>query len=76
MNFWNQMGIQSFDEILFSKEPNVGFVIIKIIGFASTIIVGFDPHIDEVGDLAIKMMHFRFFMKVIIWIKTRERVDG
>jgi hypothetical protein len=25
---------------VFSKEPNVGFVIIKIIGFASTIIVG------------------------------------
>jgi hypothetical protein len=61
MNFLTQMGVQSFDEIVFSKEPNVGFVIIKIIGFASTIIVGFDPHIAEVRDLGIRMMHSRFF---------------
>jgi hypothetical protein len=70
------MGIQSFDEIVFSKEPYVGSIIIKIIGFASTIIVGFDPHIPKVGDLAIRVIHSRFFMKIIIWIKTREGVDG
>jgi hypothetical protein len=61
---------------VFSKEPNVGSIIIKIIGFASAIIVGFDPHIAKVGDLAIRVMHSRFFMKAIIWIKTREGVDG
>lgn len=70
------MGIQSFAKIVFSKEPNVGSVIIKIIGFASNMIVGFDPHTAEVGDLAIGAMHSKFFMKVVIWIKIKEGVDG
>jgi len=54
----------------------VGSFIIKIIGFASTIIVDFDPHIAKVGDLTIRVMHFRFFMKTIIWIKTKEGANG
>jgi hypothetical protein len=65
------MGVQSFDKIAFSREPNVGSVIIKIIEFASTVIVGFDPRIVEVGDLAIGMMHAGFFIKETIWIKTK-----
>jgi hypothetical protein len=70
------MGIQSFDEIAFSREANVGFIIIKITKFASTVIVGFDPRIVEVGDLAIGVMHAGFFIKVTIWIKTRKGAYG
>jgi hypothetical protein len=69
MNFRNPMGMQSFHEIVFSREPNVGFVIIRTNGFASAIIIGFDSCDPKVGNLAIKMMHFRFFMKATIWIK-------
>ncbi len=54
----------------------MGSLIIKIIGFASTIIIDFDPHIAKVGDLTIKVMHSRFFMKTVIWIKTKERANG
>jgi hypothetical protein len=39
----------SFDEITFPREPNVGFVIIKIIGFVVVIMIKFDPHVVEVG---------------------------
>jgi hypothetical protein len=65
------MGILSCDEITFPKEPNVGSVIVRITGFTSLIIIGFDLHVAEVGDLAIGIMHSRFFMKATIWIKTR-----
>lgn len=70
------MGVQSFDKFAFSKEPNVGSIIIKIIEFASTVIVGFDLRIVEVGDLAIGMMHAGFFIKETIWIKTKEGANG
>jgi hypothetical protein len=43
------MGILSCDEITFPKEPNVGFVIVKIIGFTSLIIIRLDTHVAEVG---------------------------
>jgi hypothetical protein len=49
ISFKNYMGIMSFDEITFPREPNVGFVIIKSFGFAFVIIIGFDPHVVEVG---------------------------
>lgn len=62
------MGVLFFDDVAFAIRPYVGFVIIKIIGF--------DPHVAKVGDLAIGIMYFRIFMKVAIWIKTSERVDG
>jgi hypothetical protein len=51
------MGILSCDEITFPKEPNVGSVIVRITRFTSLIIIGFDPHVVEVGDLAIGSAH-------------------
>jgi hypothetical protein len=70
------MGVLSLDNVAFSREPNVGFVIVRITRFASMIIVGFDPHVIEVGDLAINIIHSGLLMKETIWIKIREGVDG
>ncbi len=71
------MGILCLDDVAFARGPNVGSVIIKIIGFAFVmIIIGFDPHVAKVGDLAIRVMYSGFFMKAAIWIKTREKIDG
>jgi hypothetical protein len=76
MNSRNKMGVLSLDDVAFAKGPNVGFVIIKITGFVFVIMIGFDPHVSKVGDLAIAVMYSGLFMKATIWIKTRERVDG
>jgi hypothetical protein len=70
------MGILFLDDVTFTREPNVGLVIIKITRSTSITIIGFDLHSDVVGDLAIRVMHFGFFMKVAIWIKTKERANG
>lgn len=74
--FKNQMGILSLNDVTFSRKSNVGSMIIKITWFACVIISGFDPHSVVVGDLAIGVMHYGFFMKAIIWIKTSEGLDG
>jgi hypothetical protein len=70
------MGILSLNDVAFSRMSNVGSVIIKITIFAYVIISGFDPHLIVVGDLVIRIMHFGFFMKTTIWIKTREGLNG
>jgi len=66
MNPNNQMEVLSLDDVTLSLEPNVGSMIVKITGFASVMIVGFDSHAIEVGDLAIGVIHSRFFMKTTI----------
>lgn len=76
MNSRKKMGVLFLDDVAFSRGLDVGFVIIKIIGFAFVIIIGFDPRVVEVGDFAIGVMYYGFFMKATIWIKTKEKVDG
>lgn len=46
----------SFDEIFFPKEPNVGTFVICITRFAFVIIIGFNPNVVEVQDLAIGIL--------------------
>jgi len=73
MSYMMQLGMLPFDEISFSKEPNVGVVILRIVGFALLIIVGFDPTIVQVGDIGVGMMCARFFIKVAILLKTKSK---
>lgn len=68
-----QLGVFPFDEISFSKEPNVGVVILRVMGFTLLVIVGFDPTIVEVGDIGVGVMHARFFIKVAILLKTKSK---
>jgi hypothetical protein len=70
MSYMMQLGMLPFDEISFSKEPNVEVVILRVIGFALLIIVGFDPTIVNIG---VGVMHARFFIKVAILLKTKSK---
>jgi hypothetical protein len=65
-----------FDEEGFSWEPQVGSLILRILGFASLKIIGFDPSKAEVGDIAITITHVGFFSKVAIWLKTKASSNG
>jgi hypothetical protein len=40
----------------FLGEPNVGSIIVRITRFAYVIIIGFDPHVAKVRDLAIRVI--------------------
>lgn len=73
MSYMMQLGVFPFDEISFSKEPNVGVVILRVMGFTLLVIVGFDPTIVEVGDIGVGVMHARFFIKVAILLKTKSK---
>ncbi len=51
----------------------MGVVILRVIGFALLIIVGFNPTIVEVRYIGVGMMHVRFFIKVAILLKTKSK---
>jgi hypothetical protein len=71
-----QFNILEFDEKGFSWEPQAGSVILKNLRFAYLKIIGFEPSKVEVGDIAITIIHVRFFSKVAIWLKTRVGSNG
>jgi hypothetical protein len=64
-----------FDEG-FSWDPQAGSLILKIVGFTSLKIIGFDPFEAKVGDIAITIIHVGFFFKATIWLKTRAWSRG
>jgi hypothetical protein len=55
-----------FDEVDFPKEPKVGAIILRIIGFAIVKIIGFDSTIVKVGDLVMNMRHSGFHTQTTI----------
>jgi hypothetical protein len=60
----------------FSWDPQASSLILRIVGFASLKIIGFDPFKAKVGDIAITIIHDDFFSKAAIWLKTRVGFDG
>ncbi len=54
----------------------IGTVILRIVDFIIIKIIGFDPTIVEVGDIAKSMQHSRFQTQVTVWLKTRKNSDG
>jgi hypothetical protein len=54
----------------------VGSFILKITRFVLVITVGFDLVVGEVENIALKVMHAKFFMKVALWMKTTSRFDS
>jgi hypothetical protein len=76
MNWRIRFGVFDFDEVVFSWEPQVGSLILRIIRFTSLKILGFDSFEAKVKDITITIIHVGFFSKVTIWLKTRARSDG
>jgi hypothetical protein len=60
----------------FSWEPQASSLILKVIGFASLKIHGFDPFEAKVKDITIIIIHASFFSKARILLKTKVGSDG
>lgn len=61
-----QSGISTFNEMTFPTKLGTRTLILKIIGFATIVIIGFDPAITEVRDIVVGMVKARFFMKATL----------
>jgi hypothetical protein len=66
MNKRIQFSLSIFDEVEFPMELGTRTITLRVIGFASIIIVGFDPANAEVDDITIGVIHASFFMKATL----------
>jgi hypothetical protein len=76
MNRRISFGVSDFDEMEFSWELQASSLILRVTGFASLKILGFDPSKAKVRDIAITIIHADFFSKAAIWLKTKAGFDG
>jgi len=63
-------------EMVFHTKLGTKTSILRIIGFAIIVIVGFDPTNAKVGDIVMGMIQVWFFMNVALWLKTWLDLDG
>jgi hypothetical protein len=63
MNWKIKVKVSDFDEMGFSSKSQIGSLILKVVGFVSLRILGFDPLKAEVRDIAITIIHDGFFQK-------------
>jgi hypothetical protein len=64
MNKKIQSKVSTFDELEFLVESGIRIVILRVIGFANIVIVGFDPTTIDVENIAVGVVHAGLFMKV------------
>lgn len=60
----------------FPTEPSTRTIILRVTGFASVIVVGFDLATIKTNDITIGVIHVGFFMKITLWLKTRSDLNG
>jgi hypothetical protein len=59
----------------FDILPRVGALILQLQGFGVVHIMGLDLDRARVGDLAILVMHFNFYSRIQVWLKTSDEQE-
>ncbi len=56
--------------MVFHTKLGTKTLILRIIGFAIIVIIGFDPTNAKVGDIVMGMIQVGFFIEVALWLRT------
>jgi len=51
-------------------------VILRFLGFGVITLVGIDPEVARVGDVAVEVVHSGFRTRAEVWLRVRNGVDG
>jgi hypothetical protein len=68
----DQQVVRSFNNPSSQPFPQVGFVVLRLVGFG----VGFNPVEAQVGDFAIKITHNGCVFGVNVWVKSQDGMSG
>jgi hypothetical protein len=72
----DQQTIRSFNNSPSEPFPQVGFVVVRLVGFGVFIVVGFDPVEAHVGDIAVKITHNGCVSRVKVWVKSQDGANS
>jgi hypothetical protein len=56
--------------------PQRGVVVLRFLGFGVVTLVGIDPEVTRVGDIAVEIAHSGFHTRAEVWLRVRNGADG
>jgi hypothetical protein len=68
--------INRFDYYTTQGGPQRGVVILRFLGFGVVTLVGIDPEVARVGDIAVEIAHSGFHTRAEVWLRVRNGADG
>jgi hypothetical protein len=56
--------------------PQRGAVVLRALGFGVIRLVGIEPDLARVGDIAVEVTHSGYFTRAKVWLKTIDGAGG
>ncbi len=67
--------INRFDYYTTQGGPQRGAVILRFLGFGVVTLIGIDPEVARVGDIAVEIAHSGFHTRAEVWLWVRNGAD-
>jgi hypothetical protein len=71
-----QQLVNRFDFFTIRDGPHRGAVIVCFVGFGTVTLVGIDPEVARIGDIAVEIAHNGFHTRTEVWLRVRNGADG
>jgi len=68
----DQRTVRSFNNSTSEPFLQVGFIVLRLVGFGMLIVVGFDLAEAQVGDVVVKITHNGCVSRVKVWVKLED----
>jgi hypothetical protein len=64
--------VRRFDFFAIQNGPQRGATILRSLGFGVVHLVGIDPDVARVGDIAVEITHSGFYTIARVWLKVTD----
>jgi hypothetical protein len=71
----DQQIVKSFNNSFSQPFPQVGSVVLRLVGFGVLIVVGSNLAEAQVGDIVIKVTHNGCVSRVRVWVKLQDETS-
>jgi hypothetical protein len=68
--------VVKFDYPRRQNGPQIGTLILRLLGFGIVILVGINLNEAQVGDVAVEITHNGFYTRAQVWVKIRNGARG
>jgi hypothetical protein len=68
--------VNRFDYLSTQGGPQRGAVVLRFLGFGVITLVGIDPEVARVGDVAVEIAQSGFHTRAEVWLKVRNGAEG
>jgi len=68
--------VNRFDYWTTRDGPQRGAVVLRFLGFGAITLVGIDPEVARIGNVAVEIAHSGFHTRAEVWLGVRNGADG